>query len=144
MSGKISIFAVWIKKYGFMATGRARIFAMVTVLAMATGVRGQSINGHQYVDLGLSVVWATCNVGASSASGYGDYYAWGETYTKTSYDKDNCQTWGKETGDISGTARDVARAKRGGTWRMPTSDEWQELVDYCTWRWTAQGGALRL
>lgn len=123
-----------------MTTGRVRIFAMVMALAMATGIRGQSINGHQYVDLGLSVVWATCNVGASSPSGYGDYYAWGETYTKTSYDRDNCQTWGKETGDISGTVRDVARAKWGGTWRIPTSEEWQELVDYCTWRWTTQGG----
>ena len=44
-----------------------------------------SHNGHDYVDLGLSVKWATCNVGATSPEGYGNYYAWGETYTKTTY-----------------------------------------------------------
>ena len=49
-----------------------------------------TINGHGYVDLGLSVKWATCNVGASSPSSYGGYYAWGETSTKSRYDWNNC------------------------------------------------------
>ena len=42
-------------------------------------------NGYAYVDLGLSVKWATCNVGASSPEGYGDYFAWGETTIKSTY-----------------------------------------------------------
>ena len=42
-------------------------------------------NGHEWVDLGLSVKWATCNVGASSPEGYGSYFAWGETKPKSSY-----------------------------------------------------------
>ncbi|MCD8312741.1 MAG: leucine-rich repeat protein [Bacteroidales bacterium] len=55
-----------------------------------------TINGHEYIDLGLSVKWATCNVGASSPSDCGDYFAWGETSTKSSYDIDNCITEGIE------------------------------------------------
>ena len=95
-----------------------------------------SINGYDYVDLGLSVVWATCNVGASNPENIGDYYAWGETETKESYDEDNCETYGLDIDDIGGTDRDVAYVKWGGTWRMPTKDEFEELIDYCTWTWT--------
>ena len=49
-----------------------------------TNVSGEH-NGYKYVDLGLSVLWATCNLGASSPEGYGDYYAWGETEEKNNY-----------------------------------------------------------
>ena len=108
----------------------------------APAVKGQpnSKNGHAYVDLGLSVKWATCNVGASSPEDYGDYYAWGETKTKSSYDKDNCETWEKNISDIKGTSRDVAHVKWGGPWRLPTKAEFDELLNNCTWTWTTQGG----
>ena len=99
-----------------------------------------TINGHEYVDLGLSVKWATCNIGASSPEGYGDYYAWGETFTKSSYDEEDCATYGKEIGDISGTSRDVARVKWSGSWRMPTLAEFNELLNKCTWTSTTKGG----
>ena len=100
-----------------------------------------TINGHQWVDLGLSVKWATCNVGASSPSDYGNYYAWGETRTKSKYRADNCTTYGVRMGDISGDSRyDAARANWGGTWRLPTQADMQELIDKCTWTWTSQGG----
>ncbi|MGM9866403.1 MAG: hypothetical protein ACI303_00880 [Lepagella sp.] len=99
------------------------------------------VNDHGYVDLGLSVKWATCNVGASSPSDYGDHYAWGETSTKSSYTKDNCSTFGKSMGNIGGNSSyDVARYRWGGSWRLPTKAECQELVDKCTWTWTTQGG----
>lgn len=53
---------------------------------LASSCKGQSsYNGHQYVDLGLSVKWATCNIGATVPEGYGDYYAWGETETYYEY-----------------------------------------------------------
>ena len=91
--------------------------------------------------MGLSVKWATCNMGASSPSDYGNYYAWGETRTKSEYSVDNSSTYGKSMGDISGDIRyDAARANWGGTWRLPTEAEMQELVDKCTWTWTSQGG----
>ena len=43
------------------------------------------INGHEWVDMGLSVKWATCNIGASSPSESGDYFSWGETESKSKY-----------------------------------------------------------
>ena len=99
------------------------------------------VNDHGYVDLGLSVKWATCNVGASSPSDYGDYYAWGETSTKSSYDQDNSKTYVKSMSNIGGNSSyDVARYRWGGSWRLPTKAEFQELIDKCTWTWTTQGG----
>lgn len=100
------------------------------------------INGHGYVDLGLpsGLKWATCNVGADSPEEYGNYYAWGETETKTEYIEENYLLWydtimGSFV-DISGDARyDVARNKWGATWRMPTKMEMQELIDNCDWEW---------
>ena len=98
--------------------------------------------GHAYVDMGLRVKWATCNVGAFNPGDHGNYYAWGETETKQSYTDNNCATWKKEVDDIGGTSRDVAHAEWGGGWRMPTRAELEELSDEdnCTWEWTTQDG----
>ena len=98
-------------------------------------------NGHEYVDLGLSVKWATCNVGASKPEDYGNYYAWGETSTKSSYTDSNSKTYGKSMRDIAGNSSyDAARANWGGNWRLPTKAEMQELIDKCIWTWTTQNG----
>ena len=99
------------------------------------------IEDYEYVDLGLSVKWATCNVGANAPEEYGDYFAWGETKKKKEYTKENSSTYGKSMGDISGNASyDAARANWGGTWRMPTKKEMEELKNKCTWQWTTQSG----
>ena len=99
------------------------------------------IDGHEYVDLGLSVKWATCNVGASSPSDYGDYFTWGETRPKLEYTRENSVTWGKNIGDIGGNPQyDAARANWGDSWRLPTKDEFKELKEKCTWIWTTQDG----
>lgn len=101
------------------------------------------INGHEWINLGLpsGTKWATCNVGASSPSDYGSYFAWGETSPKSAYTEANSKTYKKSIGDISGNpVYDAARANWGGTWRMPTKAESQELVDKCSWTWTTQGG----
>ena len=91
-------------------------------------------NGHQFVDLGLSVKWATCNVGANAPEQYGDYFAWGETMPKRRYTEKNSLTYGKTMGDISGHVNyDAATANWGGDWRMPTKEEMQELLDNCKW-----------
>lgn len=97
-------------------------------------------NGHEYVDLGLSVLWATCNVGAIKAEEIGGYYAWGETevigdyddylYRHGEYPDDYYDFIGK---DISGTKYDVAAVKWKGSWRMPTADEFMELIEKCDW-----------
>ncbi len=99
------------------------------------------INGHEYVDLGLSVKWATCNVGASTPEEYGDYYAWGETETKSEYAEENSVTHLRRMGSIAGNPRyDAATANWGGTWRMPTKEEIDELIGKCTWKWTEMEG----
>ncbi len=103
----------------------------------------KTFNGHEYVDLGLpsGLLWATCNVGATNPEDYGNYYAWGETETKSDYYWNSSITYGKEIGDISGNATyDAARANWGGTWRLPTNAEIDELVNNCTWVWTSQNG----
>ncbi len=110
---------------------------------LATGNSG-SINGHDYVDLGLpsGKKWATCNVGANSPEKKGNYYAWGEITTKSEYTKDNSLTYMKNFSDISGNPNyDVARAKWGGSWRMPTKEEMKELVQNCIWKWITQNNA---
>ena len=111
-----------------------------------------TINGHEWVDLGLpsGLKWATCNVGADSPEDYGNYYAWGETTTKSTYTEDNSLTYGlnesqlQSQGYIDGSgnltpSHDAATANWGGSWRMPTNDEMQELVDYCEWERTQNG-----
>ena len=102
-----------------------------------------TIAGYDYVDLGLpsGLKWATCNIGANTPEGYGNYYAWGETTTKSEYTEENSVTMGQPMSDFSGNATyDAARANWGGTWRMPTKAEMQELHDNCTWTRTTQNG----
>ena len=117
-------------------------------------------NGHDYVDLGLSVKWATCNVGATKPEDFGDYFAWGETEPKSTYNWStykwcngsdetltkycNKKKYGhkkfvdnKTTLELSD---DAAHANWGGSWRMPTNAEITELKNNCTWTWTTQNG----
>lgn len=102
---------------------------------------GNTINGHEYVDLGLSVKWATCNIGASSPSDYGNYYAWGELQPKKEYLKRNNKTYNKRIYKIGGKKKyDAARAKWGGTWRLPTKKEIKELVKKCKWEVVTKNG----
>ena len=105
----------------------------------------QGISTQKKVDLGLSVCWAGWNVGASYPEGYGNYYAWGETTTKSDYTMGSYQYYNGSDyvndyvnigSNISGTHYDVARAQWGDSWRMPTMAEFQELIDRCTWTWT--------
>ena len=110
--------------------------------------RSGTVSGHDYVDLGLSVKWATCNIGANAPHEYGNYYAWGETETKTVYIRDYCKTieiknrlFGDDKIiDKRENFKDTARDNWGGTWRLPTKKEMEELVDKCTWQWTTQIG----
>ena len=109
------------------------------------------------VDLGLSVKWATFNVGATKPEEYGGYYAWGETEEKEDYSWETYKwcngsydTMTKYCTDSSyGTVDnktvldledDVAHVKWGGDWRMPTTDEQDELRNNCTWEWTTLNG----
>lgn len=106
-------------------------------------VQGKSdeINGHRFVDLGLSVKWATCNVGAERPQENGDYFAWGETNTKSDYSESNSITFDKAMEDIAGNAEyDAASANWGKPWRLPTEKECRELIESCKWTWTSLNG----
>ena len=109
------------------------LVCMIMVSCKPDGATGK-YEGHEYVDLGLSVKWATCNIGANTPEEFGQYFAWGETTTKAEYTYENSTTYGKTMNDISGNAQyDAATANWGGNWRMPTSDELYELINNCTW-----------
>ena len=121
-----------------------------------------SHNGHDYVDLGLpsGTLWATCNVGASSPEGYGNYYAWGETSTKNTY---NWDTYKYANGDYDELTKycnksdygnngftdmltqlqsgdDAATSAWGSGWRTPSKTQWDELLENTTNKWTTQNG----
>ena len=116
-------------------------------------------NGHEWVDLGLpsGTKWATMNVGADSPEDYGDYFAWGETTTKSDYNLSTYK-WCEGSGDTMtrycasssyGTvdnirtlylSDDAAYVNWGTSWRMPTDEELKELQTNCTWTWITQNG----
>lgn len=102
-------------------------------------------NGYVAVDLGLSVKWATKNIGANKSTASGGYYAWGECNTKKVYDSSTYK-WRTSSGSITKyndndnlttlqSADDVAHKLWGEDWRMPTSKEYKELVNNCDWKW---------
>ena len=103
-------------------------------------------------DMGTSVKWAAFNVGASSPEEYGDYYAWGEVATKSIYN------WSTYFDSVNGSSSnfskyyngggktvldpedDAAHVNWGGKWRIPTDEEWTELIERCIWEWTTYYG----
>ena len=118
-------------------------------------------DGHEYVDLGLpsGTLWATCNVGASSPEEYGDYFAWGETTTKSAYSwntykycKGSYDTLTKyctssdygtvDNKDVLEPSDDAATANWGSSWQMPSSEQRAELLNssYTTTTWTTMNG----
>lgn len=105
-------------------------------------------NGHEYVDLGLpsGIRWATTNIGAPINYRSGSHYAWGELEPKTNYDYSTNKFADKANGrgyikynrrDQLSKLRpedDVAHVRWGGKWRIPTSEECEELAKCCNWQ----------
>lgn len=119
-------------------------------------------NGHDYVDLGLpsGTLWATCNVGATTPEGHGDYFAWGETQSKRIYNWETYKYCNSENNQLTKYCYnssygyngftdnltillfedDFAWVNWGAGWRMPTYEEWMELYQNTTSIWTIQKG----
>ncbi len=172
-----------------------RFFAAICCAALlfaACEKNDEPANGHEYVDLGLSVKWATCNLGANKPEQEGYLYAWGETQTKERFCEDNYK-WGKyqcvqvyrctnctsyvdcqyieecsmkytkyccnskngycynseyekdgfvDNKSVLEKEDDAACVQWGGKWRMPTVEEWEELIENCIWTWTTKNGIV--
>ena len=123
---------------------------------------GGNVNGHSYIDLGLpsGTMWATCNIGSDTPEEYGDYYSWGEITKKDLFN------WGSyiycngnnnqlnkycndsrfgydgftDTLSVLQDGDDVAKVVWGNGWRIPSQQEWYELIGYCSHNWTNQNG----
>ena len=115
------------------------------------------VNGHRAVDMGLSVRWADCNIGANHSYDTGDYYAWGETSPKVSFPWNtykhisngklikycsNSSSGRVDNKRILETQDDAAYVNWGNAWRIPTKEQWEELADNnkCKWEWTTDSG----
>lgn len=117
--------------------------------------------GHEWVDLGTGARWATCNLGASCSTDDGSWYAWGETRPKvsSSWSNYNLRSSGDDINNVIFTkyntrdrwgvidnkikleaSDDAARQTWGGRWRTPTKEEWEALINKCSWVWTSVNG----
>ena len=102
-------------------------------------------NGHIYVDLGLNVKWAACNIGAERPEEFGEYFAWGETEP---YDPNRTYKFSGENSKYNTTDNkiildeedDAAIANWGGSWRMPNEADWEELYENCDCSWIILNG----
>lgn len=143
--------------------------ALGTCTITATSVQGGKVetcpvkvydpieNGHEFVDLGFTTLWATCNVGATVPEGYGDHFAWGEIEPKLTFTWGNYKWYNSEiyrltkysdTDNIGvidhilyvESEDDAATQNWHGNWRMPASGEISELCTLCNWTWTTVNG----
>ena len=125
---------------------------------MAEIINQNNIDQPNAIDLGLSVLWADCNIGADRPTAYGDYFAWGEIEPKDTYSWDNykyCQDGDEhkltkyctknkygnvDNKEILDPEDDAAVQNLGNGWRMPTIGEYKEFLDNCDWKWTTKDG----
>ena len=155
-------FTNWTENDTVVSTDATYSFTVEANRALVANFAVSSDEGHEYVDLGLpsGTLWATCNVGANAPEEYGNYFAWGETQPKDTYNLSTYQhcngtenTLTKYCNDSSYGYNgftdelttllpedDAATANWGTDWRMPTKEEWQELYQNTTVTWTSQNG----
>ena len=102
----------------------------------------------ELIDLGLpsGTKWALCNIGANKPTEYGDYFAWGDTSTKSNYVGRTCETYDLDIyslkmedyvnrRNVLSDNYDAAAYILGERWRIPSGEQAQELIDYCQWGW---------
>lgn len=157
--GKVTGYGVCEATITATSVSNPQVTATCKVSIVAAGSGGGSETGIEAVDLGLSsrLKWGSMNVGASKPEDYGNYYAWGETETKTKYTTSNYKfgpvkyseitLYSKYETKLGGDKKtvleaedDAASANLGNGWRMATFAEWKELRESCQWTWTSRNG----
>jgi len=140
------------KGYRIMNRTKFLIAALAVLAMISCSNSNQSLcpdeNHPHMIDLGLpnGTKWACCNVGAPAPEQYGGFYAWGETEVKSVYDEKHyshgelSNQIPQSMGNITSSKYDAASEKQGSSWQMPSSEQWQELIDYCNWKWTTYQG----
>ena len=146
-------------RVSFRGFGVSSYVATDVGLRLAIDIDSPTPDEHEYVDLGLpsGTLWATCNVGANSPEEYGDYFAWGETVPKEVYNW-NTYKWGN--GDVNELTKycmysdygtvdnktildvedDAAFVCWGPSWRLPSKEQIEELINSCSWTWSQRNG----
>ena len=141
------------KKIFLMALSLMFAGTVVNAKVSGAGDADKTPDGVEAVDLGLSVKWANMNVGATKDSGFGSYFAWGETKPKKYYSWET-YSWSQGNSDFMlkysindrkinlAPSDDAAHVNWGGEWRMPTVEECEELADTdkCEWEWITKDG----
>lgn len=122
-----------------ISVGATTIYIPCKDSIVSCGIR---VNGKiEGVNLGLSVEWATFNIGANKPEDYGDYFAWGETAPKNKYRADSYTNpslyWNEYNNMALEPQCDAAHVLWGGDWRMPTVADFTELIENCIWYWTS-------
>lgn len=149
-----------------------RTIGVIALTVIVCGLMGacssddseENINNHQFVDLGLpsGTLWATCNIGANSPEEYGDYFAWGETsgyfagktyfdyynykWADSSYNHFRMTKYNSADKNALDLEDDAAYVNWGANWRMPTYDQFKELIDrrFTSYQWTTLNGVRGL
>lgn len=130
-----------------------KLLAISALSAVMVSCGGKKeLNGHEYVDLGLAsgTMWATTNLGAEKPGQSGDYFAWAENYSKASFSWETYK-YGEDESALSAfnatdslktlkDNSDAATTAWGKGWSTPTKEQFQELIDKCTWEWDKQDG----
>ena len=153
---------MWLGNLQQLIPGKGLMYKSMNTETVSFVFGAEGGESHEYVDLGLpsGLLWATCNVGATAPEEYGDYFAWGETQPRDTYNWSTYQYCDGSSNTLTKYCNnssygyngytdtltvllpedDAATANWGSNWRMPTQAEWQELYQNTTHTWTTQNG----
>ena len=165
IADNVYTFINWTDQNGnLLSTDVCYTFTVECNCSLVANFSHNIIGDYEYVDLGLpsGLLWATCNIGSNSPEGYGDYFAWGETDNKVSYEVANYKFAAEGSDELHPQLTkycnipsygyngftdnlttllpedDAATANWGNGWRLPTKKDWEELFNNTTHTWTPQ------
>ena len=138
-------------QYDVIANSNKATHMLIRPVYDGGGSSGGGTSSNAYdkyaVDLGLSSLWSSVNLGATKNTAAGKFYAWGETKANTSFKKEEYDYYDASSdafvsigNEISNTEYDAVKAAWGGKWHMPTYFDFQELNERCTWEKTTVSG----